>query len=313
MRAVITGAAGFIGSHLCERLLSLGWEVVGVDCFRDYYSPDIKRKNLQKCLSHPSFSLIGEDLALSSFSFLEKGDYIFHLAAQPGVRKSWGKEFHYYVQDNVLATQRLLEASLHKEISLFVFASSSSVYGNAPSFPLKEDARALPFSPYGVTKLAAENLVRLYYENFSLPTISLRFFTVFGSRQRPDMAFHRALKAILTGEEFTVYGDGSQVRDFTHVEDIVEGVIGAVDGARVGEVYNLGSGREITLRQALSAMERVTGRKIKLKFAEAAKGDVRKTLADITKAREDFGYEPTKTLEEGIEQEWNWIKSLYSD
>ncbi len=313
MRAVVTGAAGFIGSHLCQRLLSLGWEVVGVDCFRDYYSPDIKRRNLKECLSHPSFFLVGEDLALSNFSFLQRGDYIFHLAAQPGVRKSWGREFSFYVQDNILATQRLLEASLQKGISLFLFASSSSVYGNSPDFPLREEARPLPFSPYGVTKLAAENLVRLYYENFSLPAVSLRFFTVFGPRQRPDMAFHRALKAILTGGEFTVYGDGNQVRDFTHVEDIVEGLIRALEGARVGEVYNLGSGREVTLSQALGAMERVTGRKIRLKFVEAAKGDVRKTLADITKARKDFGYEPRKTLEEGIEQEWNWIRSLYGD
>ncbi len=312
MRAVVTGAAGFIGSHLCQRLLSMGWEVVGVDCFRDYYSPEIKRKNLRTCLSHPSFSLIGEDLVASNFSFLKGGDYVFHLAAQPGVRKSWGKEFNYYLQDNILATQRLLEASLEKGISFFVFASSSSVYGNSPNFPLREDSRPLPFSPYGVTKLAAENLLRLYYENFSLPSVSLRFFTVFGPRQRPDMAFHRALKAILTGEEFTVYGDGSQIRDFTHVEDIVDGVIGAVEGARAGEVYNLGSGREVSLRDALSIMERVTGRPLKLKFVEAAKGDVRKTLADITRARKDFGYRPRKTLEEGIEQEWYWIKSLYS-
>lgn len=312
MRAVITGVAGFIGSILCERLLSDGWEVVGVDCFRDYYSPAIKRKNLENCLRSEKFMLIEEDLSISSFSFIKEGDYIFHLAAQPGVRKSWGREFDYYIRDNILATQRLLEKLKQVKVSRFIFASSSSVYGQSESFPLREDSLTKPFSPYGVTKLAAENLAMLYSGNYGVPAVSLRFFTVFGRRQRPDMAFHKAMKAAILGEEFPMFGDGSQVRDFTHVDDTVEGIILAAEKGRPGEVYNLGSAREVTLAEALRMIEKVSGREIKIKRLEIARGDVRKTLASIGKACKELGYKPKKSMEEGIEEEWNWIKTIYS-
>ena len=312
MRAVVTGAAGFIGSILCEKLLGYGWQVIGVDCFRDYYDPSIKRKNLARCLKNPSFSLVEEDLSLSLLNFIQEGDYIFHLAAQPGVRKSWGREFQYYIKDNIASTQQLLEKVKEINISKFIFASSSSVYGQSRSFPLKEDSLTLPFSPYGVTKLAAENLALLYYGNFSVPVVSLRFFTVFGRRQRPDMAFHKALKSALLDEEFSVYGDGFQVRDFTHVDDTVDGIIKAAENGRSGEIYNLGSGREVTLLDALRIIEEVTGKKLKIKRLEKARGDVFKTLASIEKAKRDLGYNPKKTMEEGIEEEWHWIKTIYS-
>lgn len=312
MRAIITGVAGFIGSILCERLLGDGWEVVGVDCFRDYYDPSIKRRNLEACLKNERFTFIEEDLSLSSFTFLKEGDYVFHLAAQPGVRKSWGREFDYYIRDNILATQRLLERLREIRITKLIFASSSSVYGQSNNFPLKEDSITRPFSPYGVTKLAAENLAILYSGNYGVPAVSLRFFTVFGRRQRPDMAFHKAMKAALLGEEFPMYGDGSQVRDFTHVDDTVQGIILAADRGKPGEIYNLGSSREITLAEALKMIEKIAGRKIKIKRLDVARGDVRKTLASIEKAHKDLGYEPKKSMEEGIEEEWNWIKTIYS-
>lgn len=312
MRAVVTGAAGFIGSILCERLLEEGWNVIGVDCFRDYYDPSLKRKNLEECMKSEKFTLIEEDLSQSSFSFIREGDYIFHLAAQPGVRKSWGREFDYYIRDNILSTQRLLEKLKEVKASKFIFASSSSVYGQSENFPLREDSLTRPFSPYGVTKLAAENLAMLYSGNFGVPAVSLRFFTVFGRRQRPDMAFHKAMKAALFGEEFPMFGDGNQVRDFTHVDDTVQGIILAADKGRPGEVYNLGSAREVTLAEALRIIERVSGREIKIKRLETARGDVRKTLASIDKAYKELGYNPKKSMEEGIEEEWNWIKTIYS-
>jgi len=237
---------------------------------------------------------------------------VFHLAAQPGVRKSWGREFDYYIRDNILATQRLLERLREIRITKLIFASSSSVYGQSNNFPLKEDSITRPFSPYGVTKLAAENLAILYSGNYGVPAVSLRFFTVFGRRQRPDMAFHKAMKAALLGEEFPMYGDGSQVRDFTHVDDTVQGIILAADRGKPGEIYNLGSSREITLAEALKMIEKIAGRKIKIKRLDVARGDVRKTLASIEKAHKDLGYEPKKSMEEGIEEEWNWIKTIYS-
>ncbi|MCD6454113.1 MAG: GDP-mannose 4,6-dehydratase [Candidatus Aminicenantes bacterium] len=312
MRAVVTGAAGFIGSILCERLLKEGWKIIGVDCFRDYYSIEIKKKNIANCLRSSNFTLIEEDISISSLDFIKEGDFIFHLAAQPGVRKSWGSEFQYYINDNIVSTQRLLEKVKKIKISKFIFASSSSVYGQSKSFPLREDSLTLPFSPYGVTKLAGENLAILYHGNFGVPVVSLRFFTVFGRRQRPDMAFHKAMKSIITGEEFTVYGDGTQVRDFTHVDDTIEGIILAAERGKPGHIYNLGSEREITLVEALNIIEKVTGKRIKIRKMQWAKGDVSKTLASIEKARKELGYGPKKTMEEGIEEEWNWIKDIYN-
>lgn len=312
MRAVVTGAAGFIGSLLCEKLLAEGWEVVGVDRFSDYYDPRIKRKNLQHCLKNPRFTLVEEDLNSSNFDFLRKGDFVFHLSAQPGVRKSWGKEFEIYVKDNVLSTQRLLEKCREIEISKFIYASSSSIYGAVEELPLKEDSNPKPFSPYGVTKLAGENLVMLYHRNFQLPGVALRFFTVIGRRQRPDMAFHKFLKALWLDEEIKIFGDGRQSRDFTHVDNILEGILLAAEKAKPGSIYNLGSGKNLTLLEVIEIMEKITGKKAKIEFTAKAKGDVYHTLADISRIRRELGYEPKKTLEEGIEEEWQWIKALYS-
>ncbi len=312
MRAVITGVAGFIGSSLCERLLKEGWKVFGVDCFRDYYAPSLKRKNIEKCLENSDFVLSEQDISTSPLDFIKKGDYIFHLAAQPGVRKSWGQEFDHYIRDNIISTQRLLERVKNIKISKFIFASSSSIYGQSKSFPLKEDSLPMPFSPYGVTKLAGENLAMLYAGNFGVPTVSLRFFTVFGRRQRPDMAFHKAMKSMIFDKEFPLYGDGSQVRDFTHVGDIVEGILLAVEKGKNGKVYNLGSEREIALSEALRIIEKVSGKRIRRKKLEEARGDVKKTLASIDRAKNDLGYRPKKSMEEGIEEEWNWIKNIYN-
>ncbi len=312
MRAVVTGAAGFIGSILTERLLDEGWKVLGVDRLSDYYSVELKRQNLSKAFQHPSFTFLQLDLSAQEPDFLKDGDVVFHLAAQPGVRKSWGKEFEIYAKDNLLATQRLLEKCKELKIKKFIYASSSSVYGSIEQLPLKEDMRPQPFSPYGVTKLAAENLALLYHRNFGIPTVSLRFFTVVGRRQRPDMAFHRFLKALYLNQEIVIFGDGSQSRDFTHVDNIIEGIMLALERGKDGEVYNLGAGRNIKLLDAVKLMEQITGRRAKLKFVEKAKGDVYHTLADLTKAREQLGYEPKKSLEEGIEEEWNWICQIYS-
>ena len=309
MKVVVTGAAGFIGSHLTESLLADGHEVTGVDAFTDYYPRPTKERNLEKSRSHGKFRLVeGRLQDLDLRPLLDGVDRVFHLAAQAGVRASWGREFSHYTDHNVLATQRLLEAARAAGGPRVVYASSSSVYGDAPTLPLSEDARCEPVSPYGVSKLAAEHLGVLYHRNFGLPVVSLRYFTVYGPRQRPDMAFHRFLKAARDAEPIHLYGDGGQTRDFTFVSDIVAATRAAADSGRPGSVYNVGGGERVVLSDVLRQIEGVTGRRLTIVRDEVQKGDMRDTFADTTAARRDLGFRSTVALAQGLEREWEWIR-----
>jgi len=309
VKVVVTGAAGFIGSHLTESLLADGHEVTGVDAFTDYYPRPTKERNLEKSRSHGKFRLVeGRLQDLDLRPLLDGVDRVFHLAAQAGVRASWGREFAHYTDHNVLATQRLLEAARAADGPRVVYASSSSVYGDAPTLPLSEDARCEPVSPYGVSKLAAEHLGVLYHRNFGLPVVSLRYFTVYGPRQRPDMAFHRFLKAARDAEPIHLYGDGGQTRDFTFVSDIVAATRAAADSGRPGSVYNVGGGERVVLSDVLRQIEDVTGRRLTIVRDEVQKGDMRDTFADTTAARRDLGFRSTVALAQGLEREWEWIR-----
>ncbi len=311
MKAVVTGAAGFIGSHLAESLLADGHEVVGVDCFTDYYPRERKLANLGPLRANGRFRLVEERLQDAALpSLLEGATCVFHLAAQAGVRASWGREFAHYTEHNVLATQRLLEAALEAGRPRIVYASSSSVYGDAASLPLLEDGPCRPVSPYGVTKLAAEHLAGLYHRNHGLETVSLRFFTVYGPRQRPDMAFHRFLKAARDGRPITVYGDGTQTRDFTYVDDIVSAVRAAALSGRPGCVYNVGGGERVALNDVLRLLERVTGRRLEVERREPQMGDMKDTFADTNAAARDLGFRSTVALGEGLAREWQWIRGI---
>jgi UDP-glucuronate 4-epimerase len=309
VKVVVTGAAGFIGSHLAERLLADGHEVTGVDCFTDYYPRPTKEKNLEPLRDHRAFCLVEARLQDADLApILDGAGHVYHLAAQAGVRASWGREFSHYTDHNVLATQRLLEAALGRGLPRFVYASSSSVYGDAPSLPLREDGPCAPVSPYGVTKLAAEHLARLYERNFGLPTVSLRFFTVYGPRQRPDMAFHRFLRAARDGEPVALYGDGRQTRDFTYVDDIVAAVRAAGLSGRPGSVYNVGGGERIALNDVLRLVGDITGRPLQIQRQESQKGDMRDTFADTTAAARDLGFRSSVALAEGLGREWQWLR-----
>jgi UDP-glucose 4-epimerase len=310
-KALVTGAAGFIGSHLSRRLLDEGEEVVGVDCLTDYYDPALKRRNLAALLAEPRFTLREIDLRIAPIEpELEGVDAIFHQAAQAGVRSSWGRSFQDYSTINIEATQRLLEACRGREGSLrrFVYASSSSVYGDAPRYPTREEDPKNPISPYGVTKLAGELLVRLYALTYGLPAVSLRYFTVYGPRQRPDMGFHRFLKAILRGEEIQVYGDGTQTRDFTFIADAVDAnFLSLARGGHPGEAFNIGGGSRVSLMDVFAIMEEVAGRRAKVRHVPPSPGDVRHTGAATEAARERLGYRPQVPLREGIERMHAWM------
>ena len=310
MRVVVTGAAGFIGSHLCERLLAAGHEVVGIDCFSDYYARAIKEKNLETSSSHDSFQFEQVDLVDAALPALVDGAaVIFHLAGHPAV-PSWPGPFDRYVRDNVTATQRLLEALKGAPIKRLVFAGSWSVYGDAERFPTNESALPRPVSPYGVTKLAAEHLVRLYTQNFGVPAVSLRYFTVYGPRQRPDMAFSRFMQALADGEPIEVFGDGEQTREFTYVSDAVEGTIKAAKADVVGQVFNLGGGSRVTVNKVLATLEEISHLKVRRENLPAAPGDPRHTGASINLAREQLGWEPRVSLREGLAKQWDWFQEL---
>jgi nucleoside-diphosphate-sugar epimerase len=314
MRCLVTGVAGFVGSHLAERLLADGHEVCGIDSFIDYYPRAMKERNLEKARSWSSFTFIEDDLLTMHLAPLLDGiDWIFHQAAQAGVRASWGKEFERYTGCNVLATQRLLEAALHTEgIQRVVYASSSSVYGDAVTLPLVEDSALNPLSPYGVTKLAAENLCVLYYRNFGLPTVSLRYFTVYGPRQRPDMAFHRFCKAVASGEPVHVFDDGYQTRDFTYISDIVEANIQAAQAQpAIGQVMNIAGGSRVTIRHVLHLLGEISGNEVKVIYSDRQFGDVRHTLADTSRAEQLLHYHPRVTLQEGLAREFAYVQELY--
>jgi UDP-glucose 4-epimerase len=313
MKCLVTGAAGFVGSHLAERLLHEHHEVVGIDCFVPYYPRWIKERNLQGLQAQPQFQFIEANLLdLDLPAILAQGiDCIFHQAAQAGVRASWGKEFADYTALNILGTQRLLEAAKPHALRKFVYASSSSVYGDVTTLPMREDALPRPLSPYGVSKLSAEHLCYLYWKNYGVPTISLRYFTVYGPRQRPDMAFHHFLRLLLEGRPIPIYGDGEQTRDFTFIDDIVEANILASQATVVGVALNIGGGTTVTLHQAIQVCEEVSGKHAQLDIHPVAKGDVRQTLADVTQARQHLGYRPRIDLRQGLAAEWHWVRQLY--
>jgi nucleoside-diphosphate-sugar epimerase len=311
MKALVTGAAGFIGSHLSEALLAAGAEVVGIDCFTDYYGRDVKERNLEDLRPQRSFHFVEDRLQTTDLDTLLAGvTHVFHLAAQAGVRKSWGRDFLTYTSNNVDSTQRLLEAVKERPIERFVYASSSSVYGDGAPIPFREETYLQPLSPYGVTKLAAEHLCTLYHANYGVPTVSLRFFTVYGPRQRPDMAFHRFVRAALTNQPITLYGDGDQTRDFTFVADIVAANLAAGDRGTPGAVYNIGGGSRVSMNEVIATIERITGRTLDVRRQPAEKGDMRDTFADTTAARGDLGFRPAWTLEAGLTRECEWMADV---
>src|SRR5437588_6982781 len=308
-RVVVTGAAGFIGSHLCERLLKDGHEVVGIDSFNDYYERDRKEANLQNARKHPAFKLVEADLVTAGLSqALSGASVVFHLAGQAGVRPSWGSQFDRYVQANIVATQRLLETLRESPVKRLVFASSSSVYGDAEMFPTKESALPRPVSPYGMTKLAAEHLTFVYMRNFGIPATSLRYFTVYGPRQRPDMAFCRFMEALVDNEEIEIFGDGEQTREFTYVSDAVDGTVKAASADVVGQIINLGGGSRVTVNRVLDTLEDISRIKVRPLLPPAAPGDPRHTGASINLGRERLGWEPRVSLREGLTRQWEWFR-----
>jgi UDP-glucose 4-epimerase len=313
MRALVTGCAGFIGSHLTESLLEDGLEVVGVDCFNDNYGRAAKLRNLERARDWDGFDFIPVDLSRGEVAdIVEDCDVVYHLAAEPGVRASWGQRFDHYLRNNVLATQHLLEALSGDESKRLVYASSSSIYGQAEALPTQEDVRPQPHSPYGTTKLAAEHLCSLYFANHGVQTVSLRYFTVFGPRQRPDMAFHIFSAAALHGQPITVFGDGRQTRDFTYVSDVVAATRAAADApAAPGQAYNVGGGVRVSLAEAIELIEGFAGRPLDVQHLDNQDGDVRDTGADTTRARADLGFAPSTPFAEGLEAEFAWLADLH--
>ena len=316
---LVTGCAGFIGSHLTDRLLADGHAVGGIDSFEDYYPRALKEANLGGARAHPAFTLHEANIlhlaaenapggaSGSALAALLRGcACVYHLAAQAGVRASWGSSFEVYARNNVLATQQLLEACVAAAVPKVIYASSSSVYGDQVELPLREDMVPRPRSPYGVTKLAGEHLCGLYHANHGLDAVSLRFFTVYGPRQRPDMAFHKFIMAMLEGREIVIYGDGTQTRDFTYVDDIVEGLVLA-QAAPPGAIMNLGGGNRVSLTAAIATLGEVMGVEPRLEVQTVESGDVRDTWADISRAVASIGYRPTAKLADGLAHEHAWL------
>ena len=309
MRALVTGCAGFIGSQLTESLLADGQEVVGVDALVDTYATEVKLDNLQRSREFDTFSFFETDLAESELDPLVEGcDTLFHLAAEPGVRTSWGERFESYTRNNVLATQRLLEAVKQWPDKRVVFASSSSIYGDAEVLPTPEDVPPRPFSPYGVTKLAAEQLCSLYHGNFGVDTVALRYFSTYGPRQRPDMAFHRFCRSAIRGEPLTIFGNGEQTRDFTFVADVVAATrAAATSPAARGRVYNVGGGSRVSVNEAIELIVAFGGRPLEVRHVGSEKGDVRNTGADTSRARRELGFNPSTSVKAGLLAEFEWM------
>jgi nucleoside-diphosphate-sugar epimerase len=313
MNAVVTGAAGFIGSTLAGRLLDQGAQVTGLDCFTDYYPRSMKEANLATLLPRPAFHLVESTIQDADLGrLLADATHVFHLAAQAGVRKSWGRDFQVYTTNNIEATQVLLEACVGAKIERFVYASSSSVYGDDTPLPMRETAVPAPLSPYGVTKLAAEHLCTLYHANYGVPCVSLRYFTVYGPRQRPDMAFHRFFRSAIISQPITLYGDGEQTRDFTFVADAVAATAGAGTHGVPGRVYNIGGGSRVSVNGVLDIIARLAGRRLDIRREEKQKGDMRDTYAETSRARADIGFAPTVSIEEGLAAEYDWLKAALS-
>jgi UDP-glucuronate 4-epimerase len=311
MQVLVTGCAGFIGSHLTESLLDDGHHVVGADCFNDNYGRPQKLRNIEHAREWREFDFVPLDLSRGDLEDLVADcEVVYHLAAEPGVRASWGGRFDAYLRNNVLATQHLLEAVKGAPGTRFVYASSSSIYGQAEAFPTPEDVIPRPFSPYGTTKLAGEHLCQLYHGNHGVEVVMLRYFSVYGPRQRPDMAFNRFCHAALEGEPITVYGDGTQTRDFTYVTDVVAATRASAAARAVeGGIYNIGGGAQKSLAEALELIGELAGRELDLRYDARQEGDVRDTAAEISRARRDLGFEPATSFEDGLREEFEWARS----
>lgn len=309
MRCVVTGAAGFIGSHLCEHLLRQGYEVSGIDAFIPYYPAEIKRRNLAGSQAQPKYRFAQLDLRKDAIDpVLTGAEVVFHIAAMPGLTASW-TDFDLYQSCNVIATQRLLEAIRRVVPGLrrLIYASTSSVYGRFASGD--ETLPTKPVSPYGVTKLAGENLCRAYADAYGLPVVALRYFSVYGPRQRPDMGYHKFMRALLDGKPVTVFGDGQQVRGNTFVDDCVAATVAAVE-THPGELYNVGGGEAATVWDILKKIETIAGRRFEVRQEAPRAGDQRYTFADTTKLRTHFGWEPRVGLDEGLAQQWEWLRAM---
>ena len=309
MRSIVTGVAGFIGSHLAERLLLLGHEVTGIDCFSGYYDIKAKEKNIENLLKKNKFNLIKENIFNADLDKLIGGaDYVFHEAAQPGIAASW-ENTDEYIRNNIFSTLKMLDASKKANVRKFILASSSSVYGQLSIYPFRESFPVRPISPYAMTKLMAEELCNMYHQEDKLPTVVLRYFTVYGPRQRPDMAIYKLIKAALKGGEFVLFGGGIQERDFTYISDVVMATIRAGDSGKPGETYNIGSGASVSMLELIRIIETFTGKNINIKHQADPKGDMRKTLADIAKAQKELGYAPQINIKEGIAKQIEWMRN----
>jgi UDP-glucuronate 4-epimerase len=307
-RYVVTGCAGFIGSHLTEALLAAGDSVVGVDAFTDYYARELKERNLEDARLESTLGFVEADLAEADLAGLFADvDGVFHLAAQPGVRTSWGEDFAVYARNNVIATQRVFDSAATADVRV-VWASSSSVYGEAEGYPTSEDAVPRPVSPYGVTKLTCEHLADAYALNYGLDAVGLRYFTVYGPRQRPDMAFARLVAASLADRAFPLFGDGEQSRDVTYVADAVDATIAAMTRGRSGDLYNVGGGNETTLRAVIELCEQLSGRRMKIAQKPRPPGDVTRTAADIRRARTVLDWSPRTAVADGVEAQLAWAR-----
>jgi len=312
VKAFVTGAAGFIGSTLCDRLIADGADVIGLDCFTDHYARAIKERNLSGLAGHPRFRFVESTIRDADLDALVRDrTHVFHLAAQAGVRKSWGHDFAVYTINNIEATQLLLEAIRGASaLERLVYASSSSVYGDSVSMPMREDALPQPVSPYGVTKLAAEQLCHLYHTTWGVPAVSLRYFSVYGPRQRPDMGFHKFLRAVIRAEPIRLYGDGDQTRDFTYVHDAVNATVAAAVRGVPGHVYNIGGGSCVSVNHVVEMIARVAGRRPVVEVDPAQPGDMRHTYADTSRARAELGFQPQVSLEQGLQAEYQWLTGV---
>lgn len=312
MKALVTGAAGFIGSSIAKRLLADGHEVVGIDSFTDYYDRDLKTANVKRNEVSRFEFLEGDLIEVDLPALIQDVDFIFHEAGQPGVRKSWGNDFQTYTRENVQATQKLLEAAKgSRTLKRLVYASSSSVYGNAERYPTTELDRPQPVSPYGVTKLAAEHLCSLYASNFGVPTTSLRYFTVYGPGQRPDMAFTRFLKAAEYGEEIPLYGTGGQIRDFTYIDDVVDANIkAAMSDTEPGAVYNVAGGSNVSMNDVLDIIQDLVESPLIVNRSAAVAGDVWRTGGSTERITQDLSWSPTVSIEDGIDAQLEWVRTL---
>jgi UDP-glucuronate 4-epimerase len=314
MRVLVTGAAGFVGSNLARALLAQGHEVVGIDCLTDYYEVALKERNLS-AIPADRFTLVRGDLNEVDLDRLLDGvDWVFHEAGQPGVRMSWGRDFEIYVRHNISATQRLLEAAQRSpSLRRLVYASSSSVYGNAETYPTRETDRPQPVSPYGVTKLAAEHLCSLYASNFGVPTVSLRYFTVYGPGQRTDMAFTRFVRAAVLDELITIFGDGEQIRDFTFIDDIVAAnLLAAGSDVPAGSVFNVAGGSNVSVNETLATLADLAGHPLRIDYVDRVAGDVLRTGGSTEKIQEALGWQPQVTIEQGLARHLAWGREAFA-